>query len=298
MESTKAIARVYDKKEAKRAKRKKFMQLMFGRKIVVVATAVVMLFILTSVFAGVISPYDPNEASLYESNQPPSSAHLLGTDNLGRDTLSRLFYGGRVSILVGVFATFVAAAVGVVLGMIAAFFGGWVDVVIMRLCESIMAIPSIVLSMSLITIFGSGLVNMAVILGVSCVPLFVRMMRAQTLSVKQNDYIKACQTQGANDYYIMFKHVLPNAISPIIVMMTQMVGGMILMESGLSYLGVGLKIPTASWGTMISDGKTYITANPAMAFAPGICIALLVVCLNVLGDGIRDAMDPRLRGEL
>ena len=298
MESTKISGKAYDKKAARREKNKKFMRLMFGRKVVVAAAVIVVIFILISIFAGVISPYDPNEASLYESNQPPSSQHLLGTDNLGRDTLSRLFYGGRVSILVGVLATFVAAAVGVVLGMIAAFFGGWVDIIIMRLCESVMAIPSIVLAMSLITIFGSGMANMAIILGVSCVPLFVRMMRAQTLSVKQSDYIKACQTQGANDYYIMFKHILPNAVSPIIVMMTQMVGGMILMESGLSFLGVGLKIPTASWGTMISDGKTYITSNPAMAFAPGICIALLVVCLNVLGDGIRDAMDPRLRGEI
>ena len=123
-------------------------------------------------------------------------------------------------------------------------------------------------------------------------------MRAQTLSLKNSDYVKCCQTQGAGNLYIMFKHILPNAISPVIVMMTQMVGGMILMESGLSFIGIGVKIPMSSWGTMISDAKTYISSNPAMAFSPGVCIALLVVCLNVVGDGVRDAMDPRLRGEL
>ena len=209
MEDTKVIARVYDKKAARKDKRRKFLRLMFGRKIVVIAAVVVLIFILTSIFAGIISPYDPDEASLYESNQPPSAAHLLGTDNLGRDTLSRLFYGGRVSILVGVFATFVAAAVGVVLGMTAAFFGGWVDVIIMRLCESIMAIPSIVLSMSLITIFGSGLVNMAVILGVSCVPLFVRMMRAETLSVKPVSYTHLDVYKRQTINWMLYNPIIP-----------------------------------------------------------------------------------------
>ncbi len=286
------------KKMLRRKNTKKFFSLLFGRKIVIAAIIGLVLFALIAIFANLVAPYDPNAASLYDSNQAPSWAHLLGTDNLGRDTLSRLMYGSRVSLLVGLVATIVAAIVGTFFGMTAAFFGGWVDTVIMRLCEALMSIPYVIFAMSLITIFGKGTVNMALILGTASVPVFIRMMRAQTLTIKQRDYIKAGQTQGAKNYYLMVRHIIPNAISPIIVQMSQMVGVMILMESGLSYLGVGISIPVASWGTMIADGKTYMTTNPVMAFAPGVCIALLVICLNVVGDGIRDAMDPRLRGEL
>lgn len=275
-----------------------FIKRMCNRKLVIVCTVGVALFVLIAIFAGVLSSYDPNATSLYDINQGPSSEHLLGTDNVGRDVLTRLMYGARVSLIVGVLAVIVACVIGVLLGLCAAYFGGKVDAVIMRLCEALMSIPSIILSMALIAVFGSGMRNLAFILGVSTIPGYVRMMRAQALTVKESDYILAGQLQGAKDFYLMIKHILPNAISPIIVMMTQMVGTTILMESGLSFIGIGVSVPMASWGSMVANGKNYLLVNPTMAIAPGICIALLVICLNVMGDGVRDALDPRLRGEL
>ena len=152
--------------------------------------------------------------------------------------------------------------------------------------------------MSLTTIFGTGLHNLAIILGISLIPAFVRMMRAQALSVSRQDYVTAGQVQGFGDCYLILRHILPNAISPIIVMLTQQVGHTILLEAGLSFIGVGIKVPNASWGSMINEGKSYLLTNPTPAIAPGVCIALLVICLNLLGDGLRDAMDPRLRGEV
>ncbi|MBN2060917.1 MAG: ABC transporter permease, partial [Deltaproteobacteria bacterium] len=219
-------------------------------------------------------------------------------DYLGRDVYTRLLYGARVSLLIGVLAVMVAAVIGVFSGMCAAYFGGWVDVVIMRLCDSVMSIPHIMFALALITVLGTGLLNLSIILGLTVVPGYIRMIRGQALSVKELDYIMYATTQGAKDFYIMIRHVLPNSISPIIVLMTQMVGMTILMESGLSFLGVGIKVPTASWGSMVADGKQYLLVNPAVAIVPGICIAILVVCLNVVGDGVRDALDPKLRGEV
>ena len=288
----------FDVKAARRKSVKKFLKILFQRKIVIVCTVLLAVFILSAVFAGVLAPYDPDDAVMRESNQGMSAAHWLGTDNLGRDTFSRILFGGRVSLLVGVLATLFAAVLGSFIGMITAFFGGWVDMVIMRLCEAMMSIPNIVLAMALISVFGTGVLNLTLILGISSVPVFVRMMRAETLKIRQSDFIKCNETQGARSVYTMIKHILPNAISPIIVMMTQMVGAMILMESGLSFIGIGVSIPTASWGTMISDSKTFLASNPVQAISPGVCIALLVICLNEIGDGVRDALDPRLRGEL
>ena len=271
---------------------------MFYRRIVVLCTIGVIFFVSVATFAGFLSSYDPNTTSLYNVNKGPSKDHILGTDYLGRDVYTRLMYGARVSLLIGVLAVMLAAIIGVFFGLCAAYFGGWVDIIIMRLCDSVMAIPNIMFALALIIIFGSGLANLAVILGLTVVPGFIRMMRGQALSVKELDYIMFATTQGAKDFYLMIKHILPNSISPIIVLMTQLVGMTILMESGLSFLGVGIKVPTASWGSMVSEGKNYLLVNPAVAIVPGICIAILVVCLNVVGDGVRDALDPKLRGEV
>jgi ABC-type dipeptide/oligopeptide/nickel transport system permease subunit len=275
-----------------------FIESMFYRKIVVVCAFGVLLFVLVSIFAGFLSSYDPFTTDPYVTSQPPSNEHILGTDYLGRDVYTRLMYGARVSLLIGVFAVILAAILGVFIGLCAAYFGGWVDTIIMRLCDSVMAIPNIMFALALITVFGSGLANLAIILGITVVPGFIRMIRGQALSVKELDYIMFATTQGAKDFYLMIRHILPNSISPIIVLMTQMVGYTILMESGLSFLGVGIKVPIPSWGSMISEGRGYLLVNPAVAIVPGICIAILVVCLNVVGDGVRDALDPKLRGEV
>ena len=264
----------------------------------VVSAVVVALFIVMAVFAPLITPYDPNFADFASFLQGPSKAHLLGTDNYGRDVLSRIIYGTRVSLIIGVLAVMIACVIGTFFGMVAGYFGGIVDDVINRITEAIRAIPQIILAMALTAVFGSGIRNLAIILGISSMAGYVRMMRGQVLTIKQSDYIMAGKLQGNKNFRLMFRHILPNSISPIIVMMTQQVGQTILAEAGLSFLGLGISAPTASWGSMVSEGRLFLLQNPVFALTPGVCVAVLVICLNMLGDGVRDALDPRLRGEV
>lgn len=285
-------------KEYKKEKVKKFLKVLFKRKMVLISAIGLVLFICMAVFAPIISPHDPNAQSLMDTLQGPSAKYFLGTDNYGRDILSRIFYGARVSLTVGVAAVFVACAIGTFFGMVAGFFGGWVDDLINRISEAIRAIPQIVLAMSLCAVFGGGILNLSIILGISNIAVYIRMMRGQVLSIKQQDYIMAAKLQGNSSMGIMMKHILPNCISPIIVQMTLQVGQTILSEAGLSFLGLGISTPTASWGSIVSDGRMYLLQNPLFSLAPGICIALLVVFLNTVGDGVRDALDPRMRGRL
>ena len=245
-----------------------------------------------------ISPYDPNAISIRERSQGPSAAHLLGTDEYGRDVLSRIIYGGRVSLVVGVLAVIIACVIGTLMGMVAGYFGGWVDDVISRVAEAIRVIPQVVLAIALCAVFGGGIMNLSIILGISNLTVYIRMMRSQVMSIKERDYIMAGKLQGNSSLRLMMKHILPNSISPIIVTMTQQIGGTILAEAGLSFLGLGISVPTASWGSLVSGGRAYLLTNPVYSLAPGIAIALLVICLNTLGDGVRDALDPRLRGEV
>ena len=285
-------------KEYKKEKFRKFLKVLFKRKMVLISAIGLVLFICMAVFAPIISPYDPNAQSLMDTLKGPSAQYLLGTDNYGRDILSRIFYGARFSLTVGVAAVLVACAIGTFFGMVAGFFGGWVDDVINRISEAIRAIPQIVLAMSLCAVFGGGILNLSIILGISNIAVYIRMMRGQVLSIKQQDYIMAAKLQGNSSMGIMMKHILPNCISPIIVQMTLQVGQTILSEAGLSFLGLGISAPTASWGSIVSDGRMYLLQNPMFSLAPGVCIALLVVFLNTVGDGVRDALDPRMRGRL
>ncbi len=277
---------------------KKTVETLFARKVAVVSAVVVGLFIVMAVFAPLVTPYDPNFADFASFLQGPSKAHLLGTDNYGRDVLSRIIYGTRVSLIIGVLAVMIACVVGTFFGMVAGYFGGIVDDVINRITEAIRAIPQIILAMALTAVFGSGIRNLAIILGISSMAGYVRMMRGQVLTIKQSDYIMAGKLQGNKNFRLMFRHILPNSISPIIVMMTQQVGQTILAEAGLSFLGLGISAPTASWGSMVSEGRLFLLQNPVFALTPGVCVAVLVICLNMLGDGVRDALDPRLRGEV
>ena len=276
---------------------KKFLKTVFARKVTVINAIIVLIFIFLAIFAPFVAPYDPDKPDFAAFLQLPSAAHVLGTDNFGRDVLSRIIYGTRVSLIIGVLAVVVACAVGTVLGMIAGYFGGWIDDVITRLMEAVRAIPQIILAMALTAVFGSGIRNLAIILGISSMAGYVRMMRGQVLTIKQADYIMAGKLQGHKDFRLMFRHILPNSISPIIVMMTQQVGSTILAEAGLSFLGLGISAPTASWGSMVSEGRNFLMDNPVYALVPGVCVAILVISLNMLGDGVRDALDPRLRGE-
>lgn len=282
----------------KAKKRRQFIKALFSRKIVLVSACIVMLIILVAVFAYQIMPYDPNKPQVRARNQGPSAEHLLGTDEYGRDVLSRIIIGSRVSLIVGVLAVIIACIIGTTLGMVAGYFGGVVDDVISRVAEAIRVIPQVVLAIALCAVFGGGIVNMSIILGISNMTVYIRMMRSQVMSIKERDYIMAGRLQGNSNGRLMLRHILPNSISPIIVTMTQQIGGTILSEAGLSFLGLGISAPTASWGTLVSGGRAYLLTNPVYSLAPGVCIALLVICLNSLGDGVRDALDPRLRGEL
>ena len=276
---------------------KKFLKTVFARKVTVINAIIVLIFIFLAIFAPFVAPYDPDKPDFAAFLQLPSAAHVLGTDNFGRDVLSRIIYGTRVSLIIGVLAVVVACAVGTVLGMIAGYFGGWIDDVITRLMEAVRAIPQIILAMALTAVFGSGIRNLAIILGISSMAGYVRMMRGQVLTIKQADYIMAGKLQGNKDFRLMFSHNLPTSISPLIEMMTQQVGSTILAEAGLSFLGLGISAPTASWGSMVSEGRNFLMDNPVYALVPGVCVAILVISLNMLGDGVRDALDPRLRGE-
>ena len=282
----------------KAKKRRQFIKALFSRKIVLVSACIVMLIILVAVFAYQIMPFDPNKPAVRERNQGPSAAHLLGTDEYGRDVLSRIIIGSRVSLVVGVLAVIIACIIGTSLGMLAGYFGGFVDDLISRVAEAIRVIPQVVLAIALCAVFGGGIVNMSLILGISNMTVYIRMMRSQVMSIKERDYIMAGRLQGNSSGRLMLRHILPNSVSPIIVTMTQQIGGTILAEAGLSFLGLGISTPTASWGTLVSGGRAYLLTNPVYSIAPGVCIALLVICLNSLGDGVRDALDPRLRGEL
>lgn len=282
--------------QSEKRKATQFFRTLFKRKIVLISVIGLLFIIFTAIFAPLISPYDPDAQALTEALKGPSPAHLLGTDNYGRDILSRIFYGGRVSLIVGVAAVVGACIIGTFFGMVSGFFGGWIDDLINRIAEAIRAVPQIVLAMALCAVFGGGMVNLAIILGISNIAVYIRMMRGQVLSIKEQDYIMAAKLQGNKSFRLMIKHILPNCVSPIIVQMTLQIGQTILAEAGLSFLGLGISAPTASWGSLVSDGRAYLLQNPWFSLAPGICIALLVVFLNTIGDGVRDTLDPRMRG--
>lgn len=283
-------------REQRRRNLRRFTHTMFSRRIVALGVCGTLFFVLVAIFAPLIAPYDPNEVDILNKFAGISSEHWLGTDAYGRDLFSRIVYGARVSILTGVVATLMAAVIGCMFGMIASFYGGVVDKLFIAGCDTFMAIPGTALAMAMLSLLGGGMLNMAIILCVTAIPGMLRMMRASSLSVMSSDYILAARLSGENKLKIMLKHVLPNSISPIIVMTSQSVGTSIMMESGLSFLGIGIKIPTASWGSIINEARPYLMTAPLYVLAPCICLAVLIISLNLLGDGIRDAMDPSLRG--
>jgi ABC-type dipeptide/oligopeptide/nickel transport system permease subunit len=259
---------------------------------------IILLLVFTSIFAPFVAPYDPNQTSLEDNLQQPSLKYWLGTDNLGRDTLSRLIYGTRVSLMVGFVSVSVATVLGMTIGLIAGYFGKWLDAVLMRIIDGVMMIPPIILALVLAAVLGGGLTNVMIALGISLMPNYCRLMRGQVLSVKQSDYILMAHAAGSKDLRIMINHILPNCLPPLLVLITLNFGGAILAEAALSYLGIGVTPPTPAWGNMVYDGQKYLLHYPILSFAPGICIMLVVLSFNMIGDGLRDALDPQLRGTL
>jgi peptide/nickel transport system permease protein len=278
---------------------KRFRRVFFARRLVIFGLVVLFLLAFTAIFASLLAPYDPYKPDLRSTLQQPSRAHLLGTDSLGRDTLSRLIFGSRTAILVGFVTTGVAAAAGMMLGLIAGYFSGnIINMIIMRLMDLLISFPMIILALFLASLLGGGIQNVIIALGVGALPGYARVMHGLTLSVKENDYILSERAMGSSSLRTMLSHILPNALPSMIVLITLQLGGIILAEAGLSFLGVGIKPPGAAWGAMVSAGQSYLTTNPILSFAPGVAIMLVVFAFNLVGDGLRDALDPRLRGTL
>lgn len=275
-----------------------FWRTFLSRKAVVVSLAVLVIALLTAILAPLIAPYDANAPNLRNSLKPPSSEHWLGTDALGRDVLSRIIYGSRVSLAVGFVSVVIAGSVGMMLGLVAGYVGGKTESVIMRLIDVMMSIPLIILALFIAALIGKGLGNVMLAIGLGMMPSYARLMRGQVKSIKQLDYVTAGVLSGSGKIKNMFKHILPNCLSPIIVLMTMNLGMAILTEAALSFLGLGINPPTASWGAMISDGYNHLRTLPLLSLAPGVAIILVVLAFNVVGDALRDTLDPRLRGAL
>ena len=264
-------------------------------KAAVFGLAVILLLILLAVFADVIAPYHYGKQQLEDAFLEPSAAHLFGTDNFGRDIFSRVVYGARISLQVGLISVGVGAAIGGVLGAVAAFYGGRTDNVIMRCMDVLLAIPNILLAISISTALGPGLVNAMIAVGLGTVPTYARVVRASVMTVKENEYVEAARCIGAKNGRIITKHILPNAMAPIIVQATLGVANAILSAASLSFIGLGIQPPTPEWGAMLSAGRQYIRDYWHIVTFPGLAIMLTIFALNLFGDGLRDALDPRLK---
>jgi peptide/nickel transport system permease protein len=277
---------------------RRFIRVLFSRGIVILGIVVILLAIIAAIFSPFLAPYDPYKQDLPQRLLSPSAQHLLGTDALGRDLMSRLIYGSRNSLMVGVIALSVAAIFGMSMGLIAGYFGGWVSTVIMGFVDALMCFPMILLALVIAALLGGGMRNVMVALGIAMLPGYARLMCGQVLSIKENDYVLAEHAAGASNLRIMLRHVLPNCFPPLIVLATMQIGGAILAEAGLSFLGVGIEPPAAAWGLMVEDGRKFLLSNPLLSFAPGLAIMLVTFAFNMVGDGLRDALDPRLRGAI
>lgn len=267
---------------------------LFRHKMAVLGLFFIVLFTVMAIFAPQIAPYDP-VALTGKFSAPPSAEHWLGTDAVSRDVLSRLIYGSRVSLSVGLGSAVCTIAIGSVLGLLAGYFGGAVDMVIMRITDILMSFPMIILMMVLSTIVGSGIWKVALIIGCLTWPMVCRLVRSNVMSIKEQDFIKSSVTSGLSRVNIIFKQILPNVVGPILVNATFSIAMAILTESSLSFLGLGITAPTPSWGNMLADAQiiSIFTTMPWQWVAPGVCIVITVLAFNFLGDGLRDALDPR-----
>ncbi|HWR43543.1 ABC transporter permease [Sporomusa sp.] len=251
--------------------------------------------IFSAVFAPVLAPYDPYESNMPNSLKPPTTAHIMGTDELGRDIFSRILYGARISLIVGIEAVTLALICGVILGAVAGFYGGKVDTAIMGVMDIMLSFPSILLAIAFMTVLGRGVEKAVIAIGIVSIPQYARIVRGSVLSVKENVYIMAARAIGNSDRRLIFAHILPNVLAPIIVRATIGVSVAILEAAALGFLGLGVQPPTAEWGTMLGSGRQTIFNAPHIVTFPGVAITLTVMAFNLLGDGLRDVLDPRLK---
>ena len=260
----------------------------------VVGLVILCVFASIAVVGPLATTYDPEQMRLDQKLLAPSPAHVLGTDHLGRDILARLAYGARSSLLICVAAVGVGVLIGVPLGAISGFYGGWLDLVIQRVIDVLLSFPGFLLALALVAVLGVGIVNVVIAVGLGVVPACVRLMRASTLSIRSREYIEAARAAGASGASIIWRHVLPNALSPVVIQATLGLGATLLTAAGLGFLGLGVQQPTPEWGSMLGEGRSYIFSNPNLATFPGLAIFLTVLGFNLAGDGLRDALDPRL----
>ena len=292
MNSTAGIVKTEEYKKSNPAL--EVLKRMTYSKATVVCMIIVAIFIIIAIIAPFIAPYGYAEM-VDMSFLPPSRAHLFGTDNLGRDVFSRVLYGAKYSLGLGLAATAVSLVFGTVLGAIAGFYGGKADELLMRICDIIQSIPGMLLNMALCVAFGTGTFNTILALGVGNIASSARLMRASFLNYRKADFVDAARSIDCTDSRIIMRHILPNAFSPVLVQTTMNIGAVIMTAAGLSFLGLGVQAPLPEWGAMLSGGRDFITKAPWLCIFPGICIFVLVLSLNLVGDGLRDAMDPKLK---
>lgn len=264
-------------------------------KLAMLGLIIVLVLVLSAIFANFIAPYDYAQQDLTNMKAWPSREHLLGTDDYGRDILSRIIYGGRVSLLVAILSIVFGLIVGGILGISAGYFGGIYDGTVMRIMDIVMAIPGFLLAVCISAALGSGVLNTAIAIGIGCVPGYARLLRALVLSIREQEYVEAARATGASDLRIMFRQIVPNILSPVIVESTLRIGGCILMISSLSFIGLGVQPPTPEWGSMLSAGRALIRSFWPIATFPGLAIMLTLFGFNLFGDGLRDALDPKLK---
>lgn len=259
----------------------------------IVGMVILVIILLAAIFAPLVATHEPNAQNLRNRLQPPSQENWLGTDQFGRDTYSRIVYGGRVSLQVGFLSVAIALGIGGIMGLLAGFYGGWIDRIMMAVSDVLLALPGFLLALAIVAALGPSIVNVMIAVGVATVPNFSRIVKAAVVSVREQEYVAAAQAQGQRDSGIMLKHVIPNSLSPVIVQVTLSLAGAILTAAGLSFLGMGAQPPTAEWGAMLNGAQSYLREAHWPVTAPGIAIVLVVLALNFVGDGLRDALDPR-----
>ncbi|MCW5853458.1 MAG: ABC transporter permease [Anaerolineae bacterium] len=260
-----------------------------------VGLAIIIFMVIVAFAAPLIAPYDPLEQVVADALKPPSPEHLFGTDDVGRDMLSRIIYGGQITLRVGLISVTIAGTIGTLLGIIAGFYGGWLDTLIMRLIDILLAFPGLLLALTIIAILGPGLFNVMIAVGIGGIPSYTRVARGTTLTVRERDYVMSGRVTGCSDLRIMFRYILPNVLPPLIVLATVGVAGAILTAAGLSFLGLGAQPPTPEWGSMLTNGRTYLRQAWWFTMFPGLAVMVTVLAINMFGDGLRDALDPKLR---
>lgn len=288
-----AAADLMDGRERRSERSRAFQRFMRYRPGVIGGVFVIVLIVI-AVFAPLIAPYSPTE-KVGRRADPPSAEFWLGNDEIGRDVLTRLIYGTRVALIVGIGAIMIAVTIGVLVGAASGYFGGTVDTILSRVVDTLMAFPLLALLVTLSALFAPSLRNVVIVIGVTVWASYARVVRAEVMSLREREFVVAARSIGAGDPRIILRHILPNIVGPVIVLATLDIGSIIILESALSFLGLGVQPPTPSWGGMLSAGRSLLRNAPHIAVAPGIAIMLTVLAFNLLGDGLRDALDPRQR---